>query len=95
MKVKLAHASNPDIAGGYWSGKPDIARSRWIQVKDFEEAVKICREFIDTYRLGGGNWTGGQLKEGSKAIGTVGYNGRIWKCASMKDWTPDTGEIQP
>lgn len=78
MKVKLAHAPNPDISGGgYWGGKPSV-KTQWVTVKDFAEASTVCRTFINRYALGGGNWTGGQVKDGSKVIARVSYNGRVW-----------------
>lgn len=78
MKVTLSHASNPDIVGrGYWSvmNRP---RKKSIEVASFAEASRVCREYIERYELGGGNWTGGTITEKGKEIGRVSYNGRVW-----------------
>jgi hypothetical protein len=77
MKVKLSHAPNPDLRGGYWQGctKP---KRQTVEVKDFAEASRVCRQYIEENDLGGGNWTGGQVCEGAKQIARISYNGRIW-----------------
>lgn len=79
MKVRLAHAPNPDLGGGYWSDSdiPD-KRSEWVDVPSIEAASATCRSYLERYRLGGGNWTGGQVKQGSKIIGRVAYNGNFF-----------------
>jgi hypothetical protein len=77
-EVKLAHGPNPDIrGGGYWGGKPAV-KTHWVTVKDFAEASAVCRAFINKHELGGGNWTGGQVKDGNRNIARVSYNGRVW-----------------
>lgn len=77
MKVALSHCKNPDI-GGYWQTPVDSGRKRSVDVKDFAEASKVCREFIERNGLGGGNWNGGEIREGGKIIARVSYNGRVW-----------------
>lgn len=64
MKLKLAHAKNPDISGGYWETPRDPGRPQWVEVVSFEQASAICRSFIVTNGLGSGNWTGGDVRVG-------------------------------
>jgi len=79
MKVKLAHAPNPDIRGGYW-GDSDIPakRSEWIDVPSVEAASATCRSYLERYRLGGGNWVGGQVVDGKTTIGRIAFNGNFF-----------------
>lgn len=54
-------------------------KKKIVKVKSFEEASKICRKYIEDNGLGGGNWTGGAIRDDSGAeIGRVSYNGRVW-----------------
>lgn len=78
MKVKFAHAKNPDIAGGYWTPPIDAGRAHWINVESLEEASDFCRAYIARNELGSGNWTGGEVKDQGKTIARISYNGRIW-----------------
>jgi len=77
MKVELKHSPNPDIPG-YWTPPEDSGKSKWIEVASFEEASKVCQDFIERNELGGGNWSGGAIKDNNKLIGYVSYNGRVW-----------------
>jgi hypothetical protein len=78
MKVLLSHGNNPDIAGGgYWSVM-DRPRKTSVEVSSYAEASRVCREYIEKYELGGGNWTGGTITVAGKKIARVSYNGRVW-----------------
>ena len=76
-QVKLSHAANPDISGGYW---PDAKRPAKLtgRVKTLADAAATCLKYIDHNRLGGGNWTGGQVFKGDEQVARVSYNGRVW-----------------
>lgn len=78
MKVKLSHSPNPDIRGGYWTDPIDSGRQTWVEVSGFPEASKVCRDYIEKNGLGGGNWTGGQVKDSGAHVARVSYNGRVW-----------------
>ena len=81
LTVKLSHASNPDIAGGYWDGKPKQCTMR-VRVRTIEEAQAQCRAYIEQNGLGGGNWTGGQVTDETKyVVGRIAYNGRFFPTA--------------
>lgn len=78
MKVQLRAVGNPDHRE-----PPDIGcPSRWVEVASYEEASKVCRQYILDNDLGGGNWTGGTIKQGDKKIAYVSYNGRVWGSAN-------------
>jgi hypothetical protein len=51
-----------------------------LPVSSFAKASEVCRNFIEKFDLGSGNWTGGQIGniEG-KIIAHVSYNGRVWE----------------
>lgn len=62
-----------------------------LPVKSFASASKVCRNFIEKYDLGSGNWTGGQIGDiDGKIIAHVSYNGRVWE---GEKWSPDAKEI--
>lgn|GEM_PF-5869816 len=44
------------------------------------EARQKCLEYINKTGIGGGNWAGGEVREGTKKpIARVSYNGRLWQ----------------
>lgn len=61
-----------------------------LPVESFQSAAKVCTNFIASYDLGAGNWTGGQIGniEG-EIIAHVSYNGKVWEgktwCAGCKE----------
>jgi hypothetical protein len=84
MIVKLSHGPNPDImSGGYWSQPVDHGVQE-IEVEDFAEASRVCREYIERNNLGGGNWDGGQVMQDGMQVAKVSYNGRIWSPGEWK-----------
>jgi len=78
LEVRLSHASNPDIDGGYWQEGNSSARKHFVSVATLRDASNACRAYIEKNGLGGGNWTGGQVIQGNKDIARISYNGRIW-----------------
>lgn len=77
LTVELKHASNPDIAGGYWEGAPPKGK-KIIAVASILQASIACSAFISEWGLGGGNWTVGAVRQGGKIIARISYNGRSW-----------------
>ena len=76
--VLLSSAANPDIAGGYWQGGGPT-RPRRVPVADFAEASRVVLQYISDNELGGGNWTGGEIRDlAGTVVGRVSYNGRVW-----------------
>jgi hypothetical protein len=49
-----------------------------VAVDDFPAASKACRDYIEENDLGGGNWTGGDIRENGKVVAKVSYNGTVW-----------------
>ena len=88
MKVSLSHAKNLDVDGGYWTPPTDKGAKKLVTVKSYEEASKKCEEYIKRNKLGGGNWSGGQIfDEKGKQIARVSYNGRVWQGTEADTWT--------
>jgi len=50
------------------------------EVSSLQEASAACREFIESNGFGSSDLTArfGIIKDGSKTIATVSYNGRVW-----------------
>lgn len=75
--VKLASRGNPD-----WNQDPRRpvlgVPTQVVRVASFEAASALCRLYIEHHELGGGNWTGGQIKRSSRVVAMVSYNGRVW-----------------
>lgn len=79
--VMLAHP-NPDH-GQFVPPAPQ----REVLVQTWLAASQSCREYIDEFDLGGGNWEGKIFNNGEQ-VAYVAYNGRIF---AGKDWRePDS-----
>jgi len=91
LSVTLAHAPNPDIRSGGYRGDIPPRRKAVVPVGSLAEASRVCTAFIDKYGLGGGNWTGGDVRDNGKVIARISYNGRCWTPA--KWGTPEHKEI--
>lgn len=79
LTVELGHCRNPDIAGGYWQEPVDSGKRHRVPVATLAEASRVCLAFTARNHLGGGNWSGGKIREGGKVIAHVSYNGRVWE----------------
>lgn len=75
MQVHLSAMGNPDYRQPKDIGVP----SGWVDVDDYAEASRVCQQYIERHNLGGGNWSGGQIRQGSKVVARVSYNGRVWE----------------
>jgi hypothetical protein len=84
MQVRLSHAPNPDVRGGYWERPKDKGRAVQLVVPTMEEAAKECRAYIERNGLGAGNWTGGEISVDGRKIASVSYNGRVWDLAGQE-----------
>ena len=81
--VRLAAVGNPDFRQG--RTLPGV-RARTVRARDFAEASARCRAYIGEHDLGGGNWSGGQVRDHTGAlVAQVGYNGRVW---GPQEWQP-------
>lgn len=79
MKVELSHTPNPDVRSGYWTPPVSPAKPVLVQVASFLQASVVCHQYIERNRLGGGNWSGGNIfDDKGKRIACVSYNGRVW-----------------
>jgi hypothetical protein len=77
-KVLLASVGNPDFGQDSRRSMPGVPR-RTLRVASLADASKACRAYIEHYELGGGNWLGGEVKQGAKVIAKISYNGRAWE----------------
>jgi hypothetical protein len=60
------------------SSAPGVPRQK-VPVKTGDHASAVVTRYIDSYGLGGSNWTGGDIVDGhGTLIARVSYNGRIW-----------------
>jgi hypothetical protein len=73
FRLKLASVPNPDH-DEWFSPAP----TRYVTVKSLKDASRKCREYIEEFNLGSGNWSGGQVSQNRKRIAEISYNGRIW-----------------
>ena len=80
MTVKLSSCGNPDFGQ---SPYVPLSQERTVEVETLEEASRECRRYIEDNHLGGGNWNGGQAKQGKKVVAQISYNGRIWP---IEEW---------
>ena len=76
-KVLLASVGNPDFGQDNRRALPGVPRST-RRVASLADASKACRAYIGHYELGGGNWLGGEVKQGGTVIANISYNGRAW-----------------
>lgn len=74
FRLKLASVPNPDYVECF-----SPAPTRYVTVKSLKEASQKCREYIERFNLGAGNWIGGQVSQNRKQIARISYNGRVWK----------------
>lgn len=75
--VKLSNVGNPDYRQDSHRPLPDTVCGV-AHVETMAEAAALCRNYIEFYELGGGNWNGGELTCENVVIGRVSYNGHIW-----------------
>jgi hypothetical protein len=56
----------------------------YYEVSSLKEASLLTQKFIDLFKLGSSNWTGGKIcDENFNFIAHISYNGRIW---DNEDW---------
>jgi hypothetical protein len=98
MYVTLSDIGNPDHGQDPERSVTGL-RPRRVEVKDFADASRVCREYIRKHELGGGNWNGGAIKSGNKDIARVSYNGCVWSVPErMNDkplWAPEQPAAAP
>jgi hypothetical protein len=79
LTVKLEAKPNPDYMDSDYRGLLNI-KAQLVSVNSLKMASEVCSKFIEDNELGGGNWTGGEVKDsGGKVIAQVSYNGRVWE----------------
>lgn len=91
LKVLLASAGNPDHGEDPEHPVPGVPKGT-LNVKSIAEASAACRKYIDTYGLGGGNWTGGDVTKDGEIIARISYNGRAWEEIPSEASHPTTAD---
>lgn len=89
--VALLNRGNPDFRQDETRPLPGTIQA-YARVDSLAEASRLCREYIQEFDLGGGNWTGGlitEVRNHKKVVGHVSYNGIVWP-GQPRDWTPET-----
>ena len=90
LVVVLKSRGNPDH---HQNPREPVSPEAMRSCDTFREASELCRAYIGTYNIGGGNWTGGQIYHPVKGlIAHVSYNGRVWQ-STTGEWEPDREEV--
>lgn len=77
--VTLLNRGNPDLGQAPEQPLPS-SRCYKKPVQSVLEARRFCLDYIQKYKLGGGNWCGGLVtNDHGSAIAQISYNGRIWE----------------
>lgn len=78
LEVAVGAGRNPDMA-------PDpnypVVPTKKVKVASIEEAIEVCRKFIDDHNVGGGSWGaagGGWIYSKGKKMARVAYNGKVF-----------------
>jgi hypothetical protein len=99
LRVILTSRGNPDLRQDPERELPGVPTSV-VCVKDLEAASVACREFIEAFDLGGGNWIlpAGLVTDGvtGDRVAKIAYNGKITEGAGKRpavktDDPPDAG----
>ena len=72
--VELRARRNPDFP------RRDLPPRCRVVVTSLSEASQACQQFIEEHDLGGGEWSGGHVRDASTkaVVARVSYNGRVW-----------------
>jgi len=78
MTVELRSVFNPDFP----RNEQTLVRPILAPVSSLKEASDVCRAFVDSSGIGGGNWgcgAGDVRDDSGKLVAQVSYNGRVWQ----------------
>jgi hypothetical protein len=85
--VILDNRGNPDFGQDPTQRLPGT-KMHLRRVNSLNAASLACREYITENYLGGGNWSGGAVRDAAGTeVARVSYNGKVWPPG---DWTPDS-----
>jgi hypothetical protein len=78
FSVELDSRGNPDH--GQDPDRPVFGVEReTVHVSSFRQASEVCCAWIEDNFLGGGNWTGGDVRDvDGMLVANVSYNGKVW-----------------
>lgn len=60
-----------------------------VDVGSYEEASKLTRSAIEEENVGSSQFDGAILRMGTKLLGHISYNGRVWKGAQRATGLPE------
>ena len=76
--VSLESVGNPDRGQDPENELPGVKNIQ-KKVTSLAQAAKVCRDFIRSNELGGGNWSGGLVTRQEMPVARVSYNSRVWE----------------
>lgn len=79
LEVAVGAGKNPDMPSD--PVNHPVISTKKVKVNSIEDAVKVCRKFIDEHNVGGGSWGaagGGWVYDSGKKIARVAYNGNVF-----------------
>lgn len=79
--VNLHSVGNPDF-GQY----APVSEPQRVTARTLAAIAKRCREYIEFWDMGGGNWTSPPVYKNGEYIGYVSYNGKVW-AKRPAEWT--------
>lgn len=90
MTILLKCEHNSDISdhGGYWEGEPPPQEcNKLVVISSLKEGSEVLRGWVNEHSLGGGNMSRrcGEVREDSKIVARVSYNGRVWTPGPWED----------
>lgn len=83
----LSSVGNPDFRQDPTRSLPGV-RKKTVKVHTLREASELCRAYIQEHSLGMGNWSGGQVFEGTRQVAQISYNGRAWAAGNDRKELP-------
>ena len=72
--ITLRSVGNPDFAQ-----YAPVSEPRKVAAGKLSEIRKACRDYIEEWDLGGGNWPDCPVRRDGKVVGYFSYNGRFWR----------------
>ena len=79
LLLEVSAVPNGDFSEGSWEAQVELG-PEWLRVGSLAVASAVAMAYRRKHRLGGGNWSGGQVwDDGGKMVARVSYNGRVWE----------------
>jgi len=79
MELLLSSRGNPDFGERRDPPLRSCPADATTFAADYAEASTQCVAYIAAYRLGGGNWSGGDIAVDGVVVAHVAYNGKVFR----------------